>query len=120
MPVVQITVTKKLSAETKSELMECVTDQICSNTSTLPKNIYVYIHEMEPENVLKLAPTVLITWTMMPDRTDAAKKVIMKELTNKLAEIQPEYKDEIVIIFNHIPLSSAMLGGETRLENPDK
>ena len=44
----------------------------------------------------------------------------MKEITEKLAEIEPELKDEIVIIINDLPLTSAMLGGETRSENPDK
>ena len=120
MPIVHITVTKPLAVEVKSDLMEYVAQQICSNTTTLPKNIYVYIHEMERENVRKLAPTVLIDWTMMPDRTEPVKKVIMKALHDKLAEIEPELQDEIVIIFNDIPLSCAMLGGETRSDNPDK
>ncbi len=101
--------------------MEYFAEQICANTSTLSKNIYVYIHEMEKENVRKLAPTVLIDWTMMPDRTDEAKKPIMAAMTDKLAQVcGEEYRQEIVIIFNDIPLASAMLGGETRSENPSK
>ena len=111
---------KKLTPEVKADLMEFIPTQICASTSTLPKNIYVYIHEMERENVRKLAPTVLIDWTMMPDRVDAAKKVIMKGIHDKLAELEPELQDEIVIIFNDIPLANAMLGGETRSDNPDK
>ena len=47
MPIVHITVTKPLTVEVKSDLMEYVAQQICSNTTTLPKNIYIYIHEME-------------------------------------------------------------------------
>lgn len=79
------------------------------------------IHEMDKENVRKLAPTVLIDWTMMPDRTDDAKKPIMAAMTDKLAEVcGEEYRQEIVIIFNDIPLAGAMLGGETRSENPSK
>lgn len=120
MPIVHVTVTKKLAPEVKADLMDYIPDQICAHTSTLPKNIYVYIHEMDRENVRKLAPTVLIDWTMMPDRVDAAKKVIMKGIHDKLAEIEPELQDEIVIIFNDIPLANAMLGGETRSDNPDK
>jgi len=121
MPIVHVTVTKKLEKETKKELMEYFAEQICANTSTLPKNIYVYIHEMDPENCRKLAPTVLIDWTMMPDRVDSAKKVIMAAMTDKLAEVcGMELRDEIVIIFNDIPLPSAMLGGETRSDNPSK
>ena len=77
MPIIHVTVTKKLPADVKAELMEYFAEQICANTSTLSKNIYVYIHEMDKENVRKLAPTVLIDWTMMPDRTDDAKKPIM-------------------------------------------
>ena len=120
MPIVHITVTKKLSSQTKSDLMEHIAQEICANTATLPKNIYVYIHEMEQENVRKLAPTVLIDWTMMPDRKEDKKKIIMKSIHDKLAEIEPELQDEIVVIFNDIPLSCAMLGGETRSDNPDK
>ncbi len=120
MPIVHVTVTKHLESAVKTDLMEHVVNQICSNTTTLPKNIYVYIHEMEKENVRKLAPTVLIDWTMMPDRTSPVKKVIMKGIHDKLAAIEPELQDEIVIIFNDIPLSCAMLGGETRSDNPDK
>ena len=90
MPIVHVTVTKKLTAEVKADFMEFVAQQICANTSTLPKNIYVYMHEMERENVRKLAPTVLIDWTMMPDRTAPVKKVIMKAIHERLAEIEPE------------------------------
>ena len=92
MPIVHITVTKPLTVEVKSDLMEYVAQQICSNT----------------------------TRTMIPDRTEPVKKVIMKALHDKLAEIEPDLQDEIVIIFNDIPLSCAMLGGETRSDNPDK
>lgn len=120
MPIVHVTVTQKLSAEVKADFMEYVAQQICANTSTLPKNIYVYMHEMERENVRKLAPTVLIDWTMMPDRTEPVKKVIMKAIHDRLSQLEPELQDEIVIIFNDIPLSCAMLGGETRSDNPDK
>ena len=91
MPIVHITVTKPLSVEVKSDLMEYVAQQICSNTTTLPKNIYVYIHEMERENVRKLAPTVLIDWTMMPDRTNPAKKVIMKAIHDNAWEAAAKY-----------------------------
>ena len=57
----------------------------------------------------------------MPDRTDAVKKHIMAAMTDKLAEVcGEEYRQEIVIIFNDIPLAGAMLGGETRSENPSK
>lgn len=84
------------------------------------KNIYVYIHETDRENARKAAPTVLIDWTMMPDRTEPVKKDIMRAIHEKLAETEPELQGEIVIIFNDIPLSCAMLGGETRSENPDK
>lgn len=80
-----------------------------------------YIHEMDKENVRKLAPTVLIDWTMMPDRTDAVKRPIMAAMTDKLAQVcGEEYRQEIVIIFNDIPLAGAMLGGETKSENPTK
>lgn len=120
MPIIQVAVTKKLSVKEKSDFMEYIAQVICANTSTLSKNIYVYIQEMNHDNVRKLAPMVIINWTMMPDSTESAKKIIMKEITEKLAEIEPEFKDEIVIIINDLPLTSAMLGGETRLENPDK
>lgn len=51
MPIIHVTVTKKLPADVKADLMEYFAEQICANTSTLSKNIYVYIHEMEKENV---------------------------------------------------------------------
>lgn len=111
---------KKLTAEEKSEFMEFVAQVICKNTSTLSKNIYVYIQEFNPDNARKSAPVVMINWTMMPDRTESVKKEIVKKITNKLAKIEPELKDEIVILINDIPLTNAMLSGETRLENPDK
>ena len=119
MPIVQVLLTKKLTAEEKSEFMEFVAQVICKNTSTLSKNIYVYIQEFNPDNARKSAPIVMINWTMMPDRTESVKNEIVKEITNKLAKIEPELKDEIVILINDIPLTNTMLGGETRLENPD-
>lgn len=121
MPIINVNVTKKVPAEVKSEMMESFAQSICANTSTLPKNIYVYVHEFESENARKAAPTAIIDWTMMPDRTLDAKKVIMAAITDKLAEVYgEELRQEIVIIFNDIPLANAMLGGETRAENPAK
>lgn len=117
MPIMHVTVTGKQDAQKKRDFMEFAANSICSNTSTLPKNIYGYFHEMDPENVRKTAPTVLIDWTMIPDRTDAAKKAIMGELTDELAKLTGENRSEIVIIFNDIPLPNAMLGGITRSEN---
>ena len=60
---------------------------------------------------------MLIDWTMIPDRTNEAKKAIMGELTDELANLTGENRSEIVIIFNDIPLASAMLGGITRADN---
>lgn len=121
MPIINVNVTKELTTEVKQDIMESFAQYVCSNTSTLMKNIYVYIHEMPVGNFRKVAPTAIIDWTMMPDRTLDAKKAIMASMTDKLAEItDPELKQEIVIIFNDIPLANAMLGGETRAENPSK
>ncbi len=60
----------------------------------------------------------MINWTMMPDRTESVKKEIVKEITNKLAKIEPELKDEIVILINDIPLTNAMLGGGNKIREP--
>ena len=120
MPIVQVVLTKKLSVKEKSDFMEFIAEVICEHTSTLSKNIYVYVQELNPDNVRKLAPMVVIHWTMMPDRTEPVKKIIMKDITERLAEIEPELQDEIVIVINELPLASAMLGGETRSENPNK
>ena len=50
MPVIHITVARKLEKDVKREIQEYFAEQICKNTSTVSKNIYVYIHETEPEN----------------------------------------------------------------------
>lgn len=121
MPIIHVTLTQKLDKTAKAEMMESFADAICGHTATLKKNIYVYIHEIDPENARKAEPTVLIDWTMMPDRTDEVKKPIMAAMTDKLASLcGEELRQGIVIIFNDIPLASAMLGGETRSENPTK
>ena len=117
MPIVQINIVRKEDTIAKQKLMEFAAEQICKYTSTLPKNIYVYIQEWERENVRKTAPTVLIDWTEIPDRTPQAKKKIMLALTDELARITGENREEIVIIFTDIPLENAMLGGITRSEN---
>lgn len=117
MPIVQINLTKKEDAAVKRNLMDFVADQICKYTSTLPKNIYVYIREWDRDNVRKTAPTVLIDWTEIPDRTPQAKKEIMLALTEELVRITGEKREEVVIIFTDIPLENAMLGGITRSEN---
>lgn len=120
MPIVNVQTTAKFDAASKKELMEFIAQQVCDNTSTLLKNIYVYINEFDRENVRKTAPTVLIDWTAMPDRTDEVKRKIMVAVTDKLAEMTGEVKDEIVIIFNDIPLKNASLGGVTRYDDPAK
>ena len=103
----------------KQDLMDFAVATIHANTSTPLKNVYVYIHEMDPENVRKTAPIVRIDWTTIPDRTQAAKNAIMTALTDKLAEITGENKMEISILINDIPLACGMLGGISRADNCD-
>lgn len=120
MPIVKVEFVGKQEPLIKQELMDFIAEQICANTSTLAKNIYVYIKEWEPENVRKKnAPVVLIDWTAMPDRTPEAKQKIMTAITDKLAAITGANKDEIVIIFTDIPLKNSSLGGVTRHDNPN-
>lgn len=117
MPIIHVSVTGKQDTQKKRDFMEFAANSIRSHTNTLPKNIYVYFREMEPENVRKTAPTALIDWTMIPDRTNEAKKAIMGELTDELAKLTGENGSEIAIIFNDIPLPNAVLGGITRADN---
>ena len=98
MPHVHVTITGKHTREWKQDLMDFAAATIHSNTSTPLKNVYVYIHEMDPENVRKTAPIVRIDWTTIPDRTQQAKNAIMTALTDKLAEITGENKMEISTI----------------------
>lgn len=119
MPIVKVELVGKYPREVKKDLMEFIADQICSNTSTFPKNIYVYINEWDEANVRKTAPITTIDWTEMPDRTPEAKAKIMLALTDKLAEITGEDRSQIVILFTDIPLKNAMLGGITRFDKPD-
>lgn len=117
MTIIHVSETGKQDTQKKRDFMEFAANSICSHTNTLPKNIDVYFREMEPENVRKTAPTALIDWTMIPDRTNEAKKAIMGELTDELAKLTGENGSEIAIIFNDIPLPNAMLGGITRADN---
>ena len=103
MPIIHVSETGKQDTQKKRDFMEFAANSICSHTNTLPKNIYVYSHEKEPENVRKTAPTARIDWTMIPDRTNEAKKAIMGKLTDELAKLTGENRSEIVIIFNDIP-----------------
>ena len=119
MPHVHVTVTGKHTKEWKQDLMDFAAATIHANTSTPLKNVYVYIHEMEPENVRKTAPIVRIDWTTIPDRTQQAKNAIMTALTDKLAEITGENKMEISTLINDIPLACGMLGGISRADNCD-
>lgn len=119
MPIVKVELVGKQDAHAKQELMDFIADQICSNTSTLAKNIYVYIKEWEPENVRKKnAPVILIDWTCMPDRTPEVKQKLMTAFTDKLVEMTGAEKGDIVIIFTDIPLKNASLGGVTRYDDP--
>ena len=119
MPHVHITVTGQHTPAWKRELMDRTADTIHSNTSTPLKNVYVYIHEMDPENVRKTAPIVRIDWTTIPDRTQQAKNAIMTALTDTLVEMTGESKMEISILINDILLSCGMLGGISRADNCD-
>mgnify|MGYP000000364963 FL=1 len=117
---VHVTVTGKHTREWKQDLMDFAVATIHANTSTPLKNVYVYIHEMDPENVRKTAPIVRIDWTTIPNRTQQAKNAIMTALTDKLAEITGENKMEINgILINDIPLACGMLGGISRADNCD-
>ena len=107
MPHVHVTVTGKHTRQWKQELMDFAAATIHANTSTPLKNVYVYIHEMDPENVRKTAPIVRIDWTAIP------------ALTDKLAELTGENKLEISILINDFPLACGMLGGISRADNCD-
>lgn len=87
MPIIHVSETGKQDTRRKRYFMEFAANSIRSHTNTLPKNIYVYFHEMEPENVRKTAPTARIDWTMIPDRTNEVKKAIMGKLTDELASL---------------------------------
>lgn len=87
MPIIHVSETGKQDTQKKRDFMELAANSIRSHTNMLPKNIYVYFHEMEPENVRKTAPTALIDWTMIPDRTNEANKAIMGKLTDELASL---------------------------------
>lgn len=119
MPIVKVEMVGKQKPEVKQDLMEFIANLVCSNTSTLKKNIFVYINEWDRENVRKNAPVVLIDWTMMPDRTPEVKQTIMKALTDKMIEITGADRNDVVIIFTDIPLRDASVGGVTRQDNPD-
>lgn len=119
MPLVKVEMCGKYDRKIKSELMDYIVEEICKNTSTFSKNVYVYINEHNADNVSKTAPFVTIDWTEISDRTPEKKKIIMTNLTEKLVEITGEKKEEIVILFTDIPLKNAMLGGITRYENPN-
>ena len=119
MPIVKVEMVGKQEPQAKKDLMEFIADLVCSNTSTLKKNIFVYINEWDPENTRKTSPVVLIDWTMMPDRTPAVKQTIMKALTDKLVEMTGADKNDVVIIFTDIPLNNASVGGVTRQDNPN-
>ncbi len=118
MPIVKIEWTAKKTPEEKREFFDFVADLVGEHTGTLPKNIYVYLHEWEPENVRQTAPIALIDWTDMPEtRTPAAKKAIAMALTDRLQAMTGEKKEQIVILFTDIPLMNAAQGGVTRYEN---
>ena len=119
MPIVKVDMVGKQDPQVKKEFMDFVADLVCSNTSTLKKNIFVYINEWDPENCRKTSPVVMIDWTMMPDRTDAVKQKIMVALTDRLVEMTGADKNEVVVIFTDIPLKNASVGGVTRQDNPD-
>ena len=48
MPHVHVTVSGKHTREWKQDLMDFAAATIHANTSTPLKNVYVYIHEMDP------------------------------------------------------------------------
>lgn len=118
MPIVRVDWTGKQSKDIKDNFYNFVADVINKETGTKKQLIYVYVTEWERENVRNTAPIVLIDWTDQPKtRTSISKKNIMVSLTEKLAEITGEDKQQIVIIFHEIPLSSASVGGITREES---
>ena len=88
-PTIVVSVTGKQDTQEKRDFAELAANSIRSHTNTLPKNIYVYFREMEPEKRERTtAPTARIDWTMIPDRTNEAKKAIMGKLTDELASLR--------------------------------
>ena len=78
--------------------MDFAAATIHANTSTPLKNVYVYIHEMDPENVRKTAPHRAHRLDDYPGSYPAGENAIMTALTDKLAEITGENKMEISTI----------------------
>ena len=116
MPIVNVTWTNKQDQNVKNDFYDFTADLINRETGTDPNLIYVFIREIEKENARKRGTVVFVDWTVQPARTIAARAVIMKEMTKKIAAVTGEDPDEIVIIFRDIPLHSASVGGLTREE----
>ena len=87
MPIIHVSETGKQDTQKKRDFMEFAANSICSHTNSLPKNIYVYFHEMEPENVRKTAPTARIDWSMIRYRSSEGIKAILGMLTDELASL---------------------------------
>lgn len=116
MPIVNVTWTSKQDQNVKNDFFDFTADLINRETGTSHHLIYVFIREIEQENARNSGTVVTVDWTVQPARTVAARTVIMKEMTKKIASVTGEDPNGIVIIFRDIPLHSASVGGLTREE----
>ena len=112
MPVIHVYGT---SFPKKKEIKETVVEQVSAVTGTPKEAIYVYLHQMEEEDVQKMAPVVQFFWAEnAASRGPEQKKQLMKALTDYLADVTGQQKAQVVVTFVDLPLTNVALGGQAR------
>lgn len=111
MPIININVGKLRSAEEKRALAKEAAELIGEISSTPLKAIRVYVDERDEDSFYNPAPSVLVEWAKLDNRTAEVKSKISKQVGEKIAKAAGCAEDEVVFLFNDYTLNNIVLAG---------
>lgn len=114
MPIVNVYICKGKTGLEKKSLMDSIASKISKATGTDKGNIYIFLNEVEPDNVTIQAPVMAVSWAANSARGNEAKKLIMAELSKVLSEFSGAELGKVVVTFTDLPLTNVSVGGIAR------
>ena len=102
MPLVNVYIGKGKTKEEKRDLMDFIGTSLNKAVGASVSSVYVFIKEMDAENITIDAPVVEISWITSPQRSPEAKKQIAEELIEKLETFSGAEANKIVVTFTEM------------------
>jgi len=110
MPLVNVYIGKGKTKEAKKELMDVICASLNKATGTNINSVYIFINEMDSDNITVDAPVVEISWITLPQRSLEAKRQIAEEIIEKLKDFSKTDANKTVVTFTEMLAENVISG----------